>query len=168
MILGIWHQAHGVAREVSIGVGAVRASSDAATALSLHGLGSCVGIALHDRHAAVAAVAHVFHPTRETIEGARRGPWASADMAVPRLIDLFEGYGGCQQRCKVYLVGGATRTAQGIGRLNVASVRAHLPPSLTAGVILDRMGQDKWVSLKVSVGTGKVLVNSPEGRWESA
>ena len=93
------------------------------------GLGSCIGLALLDRRAAVAGLAHVVLPAAEGRAGA---PGKFADTAVPALLDAVLGArraahraGGRARRRREHVL---ARRGSGmeVGQRNDAAVRAEL------------------------------------------
>ncbi len=91
------------------------------------GLGSCIGLALIDRQAGVAGLAHVVLPESTTTAGP---PGKFADTAVPELISQLERLGATKRRLQAVLIGGARMFAIGasldIGSRNAAAVKEHL------------------------------------------
>lgn len=77
--------------------------------LSVHGLGSCVVLALYDPEAKVAGLAHAMLPTAHGAAASNgEKPGKFCDQAVPALLAQMEAAGA--QRARVYarLVGGST------------------------------------------------------------
>lgn len=91
------------------------------------GLGSCIGLALIDRQAGVAGLAHVVLPESSTTAGP---PGKFADTAVPELISQLERLGAVKRRLQAVLIGGARMFAIGasldIGSRNAVAVKHHL------------------------------------------
>ena len=91
------------------------------------GLGSCIGLALIDRQAGVAGMAHVVLPESSTMTAP---PGKFADTAVPELIGQLERLGATKRRLQAVLIGGARMFAIGasldIGSRNTAAVKDHL------------------------------------------
>jgi chemotaxis protein CheD len=91
------------------------------------GLGSCIGLALVDRTAHVAGLAHVVLPESQ----GKTEPRAKfADLAVPDLIQRVVEAGALRRRLEAVLIGGARMFAVGasldIGARNAEAVRAAL------------------------------------------
>jgi chemotaxis protein CheD len=93
------------------------------------GLGSCIGLALVDRRAAVAGLAHVMLPAAEGRDGT---PGKFADTAVETLLAGLLGAGARKFSLEAVLVGGASMFSFGsgsgleVGQRNDAAVRAEL------------------------------------------
>ena len=125
------------------------------------GLGSCVGVALVDRRAAVAGLAHVVLPSAE---GRADAPGKFADTAVPALLEAVVGLGARRTRVDAVLVGGASMFSLGasgleIGQRNDAAVRAELA-RLRIPVAAAEIGGSKGRTVRVDVETGTVTAKA--------
>jgi chemotaxis protein CheD len=91
------------------------------------GLGSCIGLALVDRAANVAGLAHIVLPESQ---GKIEPKAKFADLAVPELIERVLAAGALRRRLDAVLIGGARMFAVGasldIGARNAEGVRAAL------------------------------------------
>lgn len=91
------------------------------------GLGSCIGLALVDRAANVAGLAHVVLPESQ---GKTEPVGKFADLAIPDLIGQLEAAGADRRRLEAVLVGGARMFSVGasldIGARNAEAVRDAL------------------------------------------
>src|SRR3954453_14838404 len=83
--------------EMSVGFGA-------GAELVARGLGSCIGLALVDRVAGVAGLAHIVLPEAQDKQ-ATTGKFA--DLAVPELIDQMCTAGASRRRLEAAIAGGA-------------------------------------------------------------
>lgn len=137
--------------------------------LSCIGLGSCIGLALVDRRAGVAGLAHVMLP--EAPASPTPTPGKYADLAVPALVAAIEEQGGVRRRFEAALVGGAqmfkfgdkgSATGRDIGRRNEAAVRAQLE-ALRITVTAAATGGDRGRSMKVYVDAGEVTCREAAG-----
>ena len=81
------------------------------------GLGSCIGLALLDRIAGVAGLAHVVLPDSGNADGP---PGKFADLAVPELLSQMRRAGAIERRLEAVLVGGA-RMFEMAGGLDIGS-----------------------------------------------
>lgn len=121
------------------------------------GLGSCIGLALLDRRATVAGLAHVVLPAAEGRDGS---PGKFADTAVPVLLDAVLDLGARRTRVEAVLVGGASMFSFGgtgleVGQRNDAAVREELA-KLRIPVRAADTGGSKGRTVRVSVATGLV------------
>jgi chemotaxis protein CheD len=85
------------------------------------GLGSCIGLFLHDRLTGLTGAAHILLPEGE------RGPdsygWYSANDAIAELVRRFRQQGSSLTALSAKLAGGAnTLGAEGTGAKNIESV----------------------------------------------
>ena len=108
-------------------MGEMVVSSDPNDELVALGLGSCIGLAIVDRTAGVAGLAHIVLP--ESNDRADQvGKFA--DTAVPELIAQLRRAGAVERRFETAIVGGARMFEMSggldIGARNEAAVRAAL------------------------------------------
>jgi len=139
--------------------------------LVCYGLGSCVGLALHDPVARVGVLAHVVLPDSRLGRGVPDRPGKFADTAVPAAIEEAVRLGAVPARLVARIVGGARMLPVAgipgmldIGDRNVEAVQAALA---RAGIRL--IGQDTGGTygrtVHFFVGTGRLMV-STVGRGE--
>jgi chemotaxis protein CheD len=145
-------------------------STEAAGVLSCIGLGSCIGLALLDRRAGVAGLAHVMLPEAPT-NGPVKSPGKYADLAVPALLEAMQQAGATRTRLEAALVGGAQmfsfgksdgNPAREIGIRNAAAVKEQLAAARVR-IKATATGGGKGRSMKVYVGTGEVTVKEAAG-----
>lgn len=123
------------------------------------GLGSCIGLAIIDRKAAVAGLAHIVMP--ESHPGGDRGRFA--DTAVPALVERMRRAGAVVRRMEAAIAGGARMfdmsDSLDIGARNEQAVRAALAQ---AKVVLraTETGGNQGRTIRVGVGDGVVSVRS--------
>ncbi|WP_337174100.1 chemotaxis protein CheD [Paludisphaera sp.] len=132
-------------------------------------LGSCVGVALHDRAARVGGLAHVVLPDSR---GDLDQPGKYADTAIPALIADIERVirGKASGRLVAKLAGGASMFATGaenparnIGRLNQDAVEAILA-ALRIPILARDLGGEGGRNMTLDPATGKVWIRSPGGQ----
>jgi len=128
------------------------------------GLGSCIGLALVDQHAGVAALAHIVLPTSQ----GSSGPAAKfADSAVPELLTQVLRAGALRHRLRVVIAGGARMFALGgeldIGARNAAAVREALTRHRLA-IHAHATGGNRGRTVRVAVGEGRVSVQEAGGK----
>jgi chemotaxis protein CheD len=108
-------------------MGEMVVSNDPNEELVALGLGSCIGLAIIDRSAGVAGLAHIVLPETND-RGEPVGKFA--DTAVPELIARMRDAGAVERRCEAAIVGGARMFEMSggldIGSRNEAAVRAEL------------------------------------------
>ena len=111
----------------TVSMGELAISSTPGDELVARGLGSCIGLALVDRVAGVAGLAHIVLPEAPDTHG-NAGKFA--DRAVPALISQMCTAGASQRRLEAAIAGGAKMFDLSgdldIGGRNEAAVRAEL------------------------------------------
>jgi chemotaxis protein CheD len=123
------------------------------------GLGSCIGLAIVDRMAGVAGLAHIVLP--ECHPGGERGKFA--DTAVPALVERMRRAGAVVRRMEAAIAGGARMFEMSggldIGARNDQAVRAALAK---ARVVLraSETGGSQGRTVRISVGDGIVTVRA--------
>jgi chemotaxis protein CheD len=147
--------------ETMVRMGEYAFSATAGDVLVALGLGSCIGLAMLDRRAAVAGLAHVVLPAAEGRHGA---PGKFADTAVPVLLDAVVSLGARRTRVEAVLVGGASMFSFGgsgleVGQRNDAAVREELV-KLRIPVAAAETGGAKGRTVRVTVETGSVTSRS--------
>ena len=117
------------------------------------GLGSCIGLAMIDRDAGVAGLAHVVLPESQ----GKPGPAAKfADLAVPDMIGKMVAAGAAKRRLEALMIGGARMFSVGasmdIGSRNADAVRAALRE---AGVRLktEEVGGNRGRTARIILGS---------------
>jgi chemotaxis protein CheD len=147
--------------ETMVRMGEYAFSATAGDMLVSLGLGSCIGLALLDRRAAVAGLAHVVLPAAEGRDGS---PGKFADTAVPVLLDAVIALGARRMRLEAVLVGGASMFSFGgsgleVGQRNDAAVREELA-KLRIPVRAADTGGSKGRTVRVTVATGLVTAKA--------
>jgi chemotaxis protein CheD len=141
----------------SVRMGEMSVSASSGDELIAIGLGSCIGLALVDRAAGVAGLAHVVLPESQ---GAAGPPGKFADTAVPELLHAVQQAGAQKSRIEAVLVGGARMFALGggldIGARNEAAVRAGLERERVR-VHAAATGGSSGRTIRISVG--EILIN---------
>lgn len=139
--------------------------------LSCIGLGSCIGLALLDRRAGIAGLAHVMLPESPSGGGAgQNGKYA--DLAVPELIAAVIAKGGAKHRFEAVLVGGAQMFAFGsgsgrdIGGRNTIAVTEQLKTA-RINVRATATGGSKGRSMKVVLDGFSVTCREAAGQNET-
>jgi chemotaxis protein CheD len=145
---------------MSIGVrmGEMAVSGNPTDELVALGLGSCIGLAIIDRSAGIAGLAHIVLPE----SGTGAGPAGKfADTAVPELLEQLRRAGAVERRYETALVGGARmfETTKGldIGSRNEAAVRAALARARVT-IKAHETGGSQGRTVKIEVATMLVTV----------
>jgi chemotaxis protein CheD len=143
-------------------MGEIEVSTRPDDELVARGLGSCIGLALIDRYAGVAGLAHIVLPEATPTD---REPGKFADLAVPVLIDRVCRAGASRRRLEAVLAGGARMFELGeldIGARNAEAVRAGLA-RFGLSVHAAETGGNRGRTLRVAVGDCTVTVKEAGG-----
>lgn len=139
-------------------MGEMVVSSDPNEELVALGLGSCIGLAIVDRAAGVAGLAHIVLPeSNDRVDQVGK----FADTAVPELIARMRKAGAVERRFETALVGGARMFEMSggldIGARNEAAVREELAKARIT-VKETRTGGSSGRTVKIAVGEMLVTV----------
>jgi chemotaxis protein CheD len=122
------------------------------------GLGSCIGLAIVDRTAGVAGLAHVVLPESHN-DGSPPGKFA--DTAVPAMLEKLHKAGAVERRLEIALVGGARMFEMSggldIGSRNQEAVTAALKRHRLSPKV-SRTGGNQGRTVRIDVGTGTVTM----------
>ena len=148
--------------ETMVRMGEYAVSSPGGEGLVSLGLGSCIGLVLLDRRAAVAGLAHIVLPSLVGIDA--RTPGKFADTAVDALVTAMEPLGARRGRLQAVLVGGASMFANAsagldVGERNAAAVRqelARVPIPVAAAATGGAMGR----TVRVAIDSGRVTARA--------
>jgi chemotaxis protein CheD len=144
-------------------MGEIAVSSRAGDELVARGLGSCIGLALIDRMAGVAGMAHIVLPEASNGSDPERGKFA--DLAIPELIAQMMRAGAVLRRMDAVLAGGARMFEIGemdIGARNTAAVTSLLTRSGLAVRAADTGGR-RGRTMCLIVGEFTVTVKEAGG-----
>ena len=137
-------------------------TDDPAEELVARGLGSCVGVAMIDREAAVAGLAHVVLPEASE-RPAPSAPAKYADLAVPEMVARMRAAGARPSRLRIAIVGGASMFATSgpldIGLRNQDAVREALAAARLAPDAAE-LGGDRGRTLRVCLARTGVTSTS--------
>jgi chemotaxis protein CheD len=146
-------------------MGELQVSSNPGDEISAIGLGSCIGLALIERLAGVAGLAHIVLPESR---GVSRPAAKFANLAVPELIDCMLRAGAAKTRIEAALVGGARMFTLGpgldIGVRNEHAVRAALAHQAVP-VRAAATGGSCGRTVRIKVGLGAVTVQEAGGEY---
>jgi chemotaxis protein CheD len=137
----------------NVRMGELAVSSTAGDELVAIGLGSCIGLALVDREAGVAGLAHVVLPESQ----GKPGPAAKfADLAIPDLITRLVEAGAERRRLQAVMIGGARMFTVGasldIGARNSEAVREALVKERIK-IHAEEIGGNRGRTARVILGT---------------
>jgi chemotaxis protein CheD len=153
--------------ETMVRMGELAISDTPGDVLVSLGLGSCIGLALVDKRAGVAGLAHIVLP--ETAGAPKPGAMNKfADHAVPALVEGMVERGASRVFMLASLVGGASMFAAAgleVGQRNAAAVR-ELVAARRVPVVAEAVGGSRGRTVKVDVTSGTVSVREAGGSEE--
>jgi chemotaxis protein CheD len=153
--------------ETMVRMGELAISDTPGDVLVSLGLGSCIGLALVDRRAGVAGLAHIVLPATSG-EPAPQSMNKFADHAVPTLLDGMVERGASRVFLHAALVGGASMFASAgprtleVGQRNAAAVR-ELVKARRVPVVAEAVGGSRGRTVRVDVASGTVSVREAGG-----
>lgn len=149
------------ARPVKMGEIAVATGDGVLAAI---GLGSCIGVALHDREAGVAGLAHVLLP--EPAAGRGREPGRYASTAVPALVEQMLGAGAARERLIGKIAGGSSMftglSPNGVGAVgarNAVAVRRALE-DMGIPLVAEDVGGNWGRTVYMQAADGRYIVTN--------
>jgi chemotaxis protein CheD len=113
--------------EYTLNIGELVATNQKNVTYTCLGLGSCIGLFLHDRTTGITGGAHIMLPDGET-SLVEDGKFFTADSAMSELLARFKEMGSSLQTLRAKITGGANVIESGyeIGSKNIASVVGQL------------------------------------------
>lgn len=155
--------------QVVVGIADAKVSTDPASSLITHALGSCVGVTVYDRQRQIGGLLHILLPESSLdAEEAVRNPYKFADTGIARLFEEMGRAGADRRRLEVRLIGGAQMLNDeglfNIGHRNVLAARKLL---WKMGCFLkgEETGGGVSRTVRLEVGTGEVWIRR-QGRPE--
>ncbi|CCQ32947.1 Chemoreceptor glutamine deamidase CheD protein [Halorhabdus tiamatea SARL4B] len=146
---------------IKVGIAEYDVSTNGAT-LSTSGLGSCIGVALHDEESSVSGLVHVMLPAAEEVDGGN--PAKFADTGVETLVEELEAHGADRSTMEAKIAGGSdmldfSKNGSGIGLRNANVVEETLS-ALDIPIVGEDVGGDHGRSIKLEGDTGDLIVTS--------
>ena len=150
-----------------VSVADMKCSQDEADVIITHGLGTCLGLSIHDPPVHVGGLLHVMMPASGiNPTKAQMNPFMFVDTGLPAFLEQMKTAGAKPGRWIVKVAGGASTTHDhfSIGKRNWVTLRKVLWRS---GVLID--GQDvggaKARTMSLDVASGQVTVSSGGAQW---
>jgi len=150
---------------IKVGMADLKATVGRNGILRTTGLGSCIGLTLHDAHAGVSGMAHIMLPASEI---ARERPFnvaKYADTAVPELIRIMKELGAETGRLVAKMAGGAqmfafvASEAMRIGPRNAEAVKKMLE-LYRIPLVAEDTGENFGRTIELECATGILVVRS--------
>jgi chemotaxis protein CheD len=156
---------------IIIGIGEYAVSNKIEDQLKTMALGSCVGVVFYAPKFHAAGMAHIALPDSSISPEKKEAlPAYFADTAIPLMIQKFKNLGVTKSsELIVKIMGGGAimdpNSTFNIGKRNVLAIRKILWKHRLAARKED-VGKDYSRTVKVFVGSGKIIISSPKkGEW---
>ncbi|HOC93995.1 MAG TPA: chemotaxis protein CheD [bacterium] len=153
-----------------VGVSDMKVSANEGDIIVTHSLGSCIGVTIYDPKANVGGMLHYQLPSSDCRpERAAENPCMFADTGLPALFKSAYRLGAEKKRLVVKVAGGSNVMDKTgffqIGRRNYISLKKILWKN---GVLIaaEDIGGDSWRTMKLEIGTGRVLIKNGSGEFE--
>ena len=152
-----------------VGLADMKVSPQPDDMLVTYGLGSCLGITIHDPVARVGSMLHVMMPlSSANPEKAKLNPYMFVDTAVPAAFAALQRAGAVRSRCRFKIAGGALVNGNdyfAIGKRNYIVLKKLFWKS---GLLIDAedVGGKCARTMCLEIGSGRVLLSSGGKEWE--
>jgi len=149
---------------LTVGIGGLEVSGDAAAVLVTHGLGSCIAVIAHDRVRRVGGLLHFQLPTSLLSPArAEATPGVFADTGIPLLFERMYALGARKPDIVVKAAGGGNFHGDegtfDIGRRNHTVMRKIFWKANVL-VTAEDVGGNRSRTVRLFVDTGQVTVQS--------
>jgi len=152
-------------RVIKVGMADLQVIAEAGS-LRTTGLGSCVGITLHDPKMHIAGMAHVMLPASDIVRDGPLNPAKYADTAIPLLVEQMLDLGAQSRRLQAKMAGGAqmfaftgTNETMRIGWRNVETCKAILQ-RFSIPLIAEDTGGNFGRTIEICSVTGILMIRS--------
>jgi chemotaxis protein CheD len=151
----------GTPERVKVGIAEYEVA-DGNAVLTTSGLGSCLGVALHDRATGLAGLVHVMLPSRDDDD--ESSPAKFADSGIETLVREMRDRGADTETLEAKIAGGSdmldfSENGSGIGVRNVETGRETLA-SYGIPIVGEDVGGEHGRSLRMESDTGDLVVKS--------
>lgn len=146
---------------IKVGIAEYEVTADGAV-LTTSGLGSCIGVALHDTRTGVSGLVHVMLPEADEVADDNEAKFA--DTGTELLVDEMESAGASVRDMKAKIAGGSdmldfSDDGDSIGVRNAEMVRETLD-EFNIPIAGEDVGGDHGRSLRFEARTGDLVVKS--------
>ncbi len=160
----------GATARQTIGIAAMAVSADPQELLITHALGSCIGVAVHDPQSQVGGLVHIMLPMSKIApEKAVANPLMFVDTGIPEFFKTLFATGAKRENLQLKVAGGAHMLdVEGhfkIGERNYTVLRKLLWKNNLL-IASEDVGGNKSRTMSLHVGSGRVLIRSPQGEAE--
>jgi chemotaxis protein CheD len=146
---------------IKVGIAEYQVASGEAV-LTTSGLGSCLGVAIHDRETKTAGLLHVMLPSKAESDGDNDAKFA--DSGIRELVDELEREGADRSNMVAKIAGGSdmldfSENGSGIGDRN-AEVGRRTLDQFDIPLEGEDVGGEHGRSLRLETATGDLTVKS--------
>ena len=161
-------------KEIAVGIGEIKVSSDSSSYLISYSLGSCIAVIIYDTINSTAGMAHIaLSDSMINIEKAGRRPGYYADTGIKELLLAMRENGVTidPKKLIVKIAGGAKTLKLKSDRFKIAENNIQTVRKLLKEAGLNITGEDVGDTIprtvRIETSTGKVTVsNWHKGSWE--
>ncbi|HWQ15390.1 MAG TPA: chemotaxis protein CheD [Roseiflexaceae bacterium] len=146
-------------------IGELVVSSDRSETLAVHGLGSCVVVAMYDPRLRIGGMLHCLLPADPWGSGGAK-PTRFVESGVPLLVAALARSGAAPDRLHAYLCGGAQVVAvpgrhdeANVGRRNVEAAEAALRAARVP-LRARSTGGTRGLSVKLEIASGRLTIKT--------
>lgn len=131
---------------------------------AIHGLGSCLGVVIHDPMKGIGAMAHIMLPCNLTDKSTNK-PGKYVDTAIDEMLAGLKKLGCTQENLVAKLCGGARMFAsnkkmgESIGDKNIKAVKMMLKEK-GIPIIAEDLGSTYGRIVEFDVKSGKMLIKT--------
>lgn len=152
---------------INVDIGHYVISNDPDVEIKTYALGSCVSLAIYDKHQKIAGLNHIALPESKTDpKRSEQKPGYFADTGMPLFLELFYKNGSKKSDLVIKLFGGASIMDPNgffdIGRRNVLEVKKLLWKE-GLGPISEEVGGSVSRTVSIKPVNGEVIVSGKEG-----
>lgn len=153
-------------------LGEIKVAGNKATMFVIPNIGTSLAVMIYDIQNRVGGIAHIVLPesSLSTTPYTETIPGKYADVAIPRLLEMFTEAGGQKRYSNVRMVGGAQLFNFGGGAGNLLNIGARNATAVRAamskqglGIEKADTGGNKGKSLRFIVATGEIYVQQIGG-----
>ncbi len=152
-------------KEIRVGIGEYAITTDE-TLLTIHGLGSCVGISLFEKELKISALIHILLPDSTRKKKILQFPGKYASSAIDMVVSQIEQKGGKKENITAKIAGGAhmfsfssPHEKISIGDKNIKAVKEKLS-ELNIELLGEDVGGSHGRSMIVNPISGTVIIKT--------
>lgn len=154
-----------ILQPIKVGMADMQVTGDRDAILKTTGLGSCVGLTLHDAAAGVAGMAHIMLPSANIAREGNMNKAKYADTAIPELIRRMTALGASVSRMTAKMAGGAQMFQfAGSDTMRIGPRNVEMCKELLGNYHIPLTGEDTGANygrtIEYYCGSGKLVIRS--------